>query len=171
MKKDQNDFVRKVATGVLARCGDPEGQKRLTALIAKSDQVSDQAFMASQLAEGGDPSAYEYAARMARAEKAYQRVQATAVLYPFFRYRLDQLPVSQTLPGPDELLRGLLTDPDASVRRTAVDLTNQVVGIRYRAVDDYAPLLEKMSKNDSSEEIKERCKLYLGAWQIEQKTR
>jgi HEAT repeat protein len=171
MKKDQSDLVRKIATEVLARCGDPEGKKRLTALIAKSDQVSDQAAMASQLAAGGDPSAYGYAARVARSEKAYQRVQATAVLYPFFRYRLDQLPVSQTQPGPDELLRSLLTDPDANVRRTAVDLTNQVVGMRDRALDDYAPLLEKMAKSDSDEEIRKRCKLYLGAWHIEQKKR
>jgi HEAT repeats len=167
MKKDQNDFVRKVATETLAACGDPEGKARLKPLIAQSTQLDDQAFMASRLAEGGDPSGYEFAARLARSGKAYQRVQSTAFLYPFFRYQPGQLPASQAQPGPDELLKSLLTDADDTVRRVAVDLTNQVVGARYRAMDVYVPLLQKMQESDSDEEIRKRCKLYLMSWRIE----
>jgi HEAT repeat protein len=162
MKKDQNDFVRKVATEVLAGCADPEAKTRLKALMAKSDQIAEQAFMASRLAEGGDPSGYPVAARLARSSKAYQRVQSTAPLYAFFRYRAEQLPITPAQPGPDELLRGLLDDTDADVRRVAVDLTNQIM--QYRSPDDYVPLLEKMEKSDPDPAVRERCRLYLTSW-------
>ena len=167
LKRDKDDFVRKVAAETLAGCGDAEGKNTVRILIKQSDQLDDQAFMASTLAEGGDPSGYEFAARLARSDKAYQRVQSTAFLYPFFRYAPGQLAISQ--PGPDELLKSLLADQDAGVRRVAVNLTNSVVGIRYRAMDDYSPVLEKMGKRDADAQIRERCKLLLKSWKSEKK--
>lgn len=161
MKSDVSEFVRKGVSERLAMRGNPEARAFVKKFMIQSTELPEQARMGFELAVGGDPAGYKFVKDLALSKEPARRREGMQDLFPFFHFKAEEL---QPETQPAELLRTLLGDDDASVRKGALELANRVVP-RFQQPATYLPLVTRISEEDTDPEVKEVAARLLKQWQ------
>jgi HEAT repeat protein len=163
LRSDSAHIVRQNAAWALARIGAPQGVAGLKDLLADTEDLKQRSFIASQMAEFGDPSGYKYVVEALASKNSQIRYLCVAHLFAFFKFENKRNAGSIE---PVALSQKLLRDPDSKVRREAVSIVGRAVP-RYLKRESIQPTIEQISKQDSDAGVRATAERILKAWEFE----
>ncbi|MGH9250347.1 MAG: HEAT repeat domain-containing protein, partial [Acidimicrobiales bacterium] len=153
LEHEPDRLIRETAALALARLGEEQGFAALRRFMASPEDRAQQLFLATRLAELGDPSGYRHVATAARAEAKALRAAAAEALVPFLSAAIGETDA----PAPAELLLGLSSDESVEVR--SAFLTYLPAAVRNGLpVDEAHRAAQQVAQSDPDPELREQAK-------------
>jgi HEAT repeat protein len=157
---DESRLVRETAALALVRLGHKDALTDAKEFVATTEDPSRRVYLAGQLAELGEFSAYPQVASAAVSNDEHLRFLSAGVLV---RFATSGFTKSKGQASPQDLLMRLLKDPSSKVRGEAL-LEISVGSGRGLSLRPFLPQVKSMAKEDPDPGVREQARLQLIYW-------
>ena len=157
--KDQSQLVRETAALALAQLKDDQGMESLREMVKTASTKERQTYLASQLAQLHDPSAYSYVAENVQSKDPHLRFVSASALTSFVQFELNGVGGIDAI----ERLVQLAKDTDSQVRN---EIVTQFALAAYKGVPiaKFRPIVERMMQDDPNEQVRQNAGNVLTLW-------
>jgi HEAT repeat protein len=155
---DDSLLVRETAALALARLNEPGALQDLKSFMQSAEDPARRLFLATRLAELGDPSGYPQIVKAATAKDEHLRFLSVESV---IRVLTLNNPVPE--PDPGSLLNQLMSDDSSTVRKEAV-FQLSVVLFQGFSIQPYLEKIERIAKQDPDAEVRKQAETLLTSW-------